>query len=71
VTRVVPGGDQKGETARLPGVRAIIVEESNLKSDPLKAATACVETAAGKIALPKPTGPAGAYVTATFSVIAR
>jgi tetratricopeptide (TPR) repeat protein len=71
VTRVVPGGDQKGDTARLPGVRAIILEQGNLKSDALKAATACVESAASRIALPKPTGPAGAYVTATFSVIAR
>lgn len=71
VTRVVPGGDAKGDTARLPGVRAIILEQGNLKSDALKAATACVESAASRIALPKPTGPAGAYVTATFSVIAR
>jgi len=71
VTRVVPGGDQKADTARLPGVRAAVIEQGNLKADVLKSATACVETAAGKIALPKPTGPAGAYVTATFSVIAR
>jgi tetratricopeptide (TPR) repeat protein len=71
VTRVVPGGDQKADTARLPGVRAIILEQGNLKSDVLKTATSCVEAVAGKIALPKPTGAAGAYVTATFSVIAR
>ncbi len=71
ITRVVPGGEQKGDTARLPGVRAVIIEQGNLKADVLKAAISCAETAAARIALPKPTGPAGAYVTATFSVITR
>lgn len=71
ITRAVPGGDDKGEAARLPGVRVLVLEQGNLKSDVLKAATACAESASGKIALPKPTGPAGAYVTATFSLIAR
>ncbi len=71
LTRVVPGAEQKGETARPAGVRALILEQGGLKSDVLKTATACAETVAGKIALPKPTGPAGSYITATFSVIAR
>lgn len=71
LTRVVPGADQKGETPHAPGVRVLVLEQNNLKSDVLKAATACTESAASKIALPKPTGPAGAYVTATFSLIAR
>jgi tetratricopeptide (TPR) repeat protein len=72
LTRVVPGADQKGDsTPRPAGVRVLVLEQNNLKSDALKAATTCAETAAAKIALPKPTGPAGAYVTATFSLIAR
>jgi tetratricopeptide (TPR) repeat protein len=71
LTRVVPGADQKGETPHAAGVRVLVLEQNNLKSDVLKAVTACTESAASKIALPKPTGPAGAYVTATFSLIAR
>ncbi len=71
LTRVVPGAEQKGEAARPAGVRVLVLEQGGLKSDVLKAATGCAETVASKIALPKATGPAGAYVTATFSLIAR
>jgi tetratricopeptide (TPR) repeat protein len=71
LTRVVPGVGGAVETARQPAVRALVLEQGNLTSDVLRATTACAEAAAARIALPKPTGPAGAYVTATFSVIAR
>ena len=71
LTRVVPGAEPGVEGGRPPGVRVLVLEQGNLKSDLLKSVTACVETAAGKVALPRPTGPAGAYVTATFSVISR
>jgi len=71
LTRVVPGAEARGETPRPAGVRVLVLEQGGLKSDVLKATTGCAETVAGKIALPKATGPAGAYITATFSVIAR
>lgn len=71
LTRVVPGAEARGETPRPPGIRVLVLEQGGLKSDVLKTATACTETASGKIALPKPSGPAGSYITATFSVIAR
>ena len=70
LTKVVPGaGDAAPKQA---GVRVLVGEQAaSMKFDVMRAVTACVETAAGKITPPKPTGPPGSYVTAEFSVIAR
>jgi tetratricopeptide (TPR) repeat protein len=70
LTRVVPGADAT-EGSRQAGVRVLVSEQGGLKSEVLRAATSCVESAAAKIAAPRPAGVAGAYVVAEFSVIRR
>ena len=55
------------------GVRALpsTREMHEVKTEALRAATACVESAASSLALPKPEGPEGTYAVAQFTVIRR
>ncbi|HUS65307.1 MAG TPA: tetratricopeptide repeat protein [Kofleriaceae bacterium] len=46
-------------------------EMHEVKTDALRAAVACVETAASALALPKPDGPEGTYAVAQFTLIRR
>lgn len=57
--------------AARPGVRVLVQEPSETRSADVRAAVACAEAAARKIALPRPTGAPGSYVTAEFDIVAR
>ena len=72
VTRVVAPDkvDATSATAR-PGVRVLVLEQVGVPSEELRAAIGCVEAAAGRIALPRPTGAPGTYATVSFSAASR
>lgn len=56
---------------RQPGVRVLIKEQAPTKSDLLRAAMTCAESAASTLALPRPEGPEGTYAIADFSITRR
>jgi tetratricopeptide (TPR) repeat protein len=71
ITRTLDGGAGGDAAAVRPGVRVTVVEQHGLKAEALRAVVGCVEEAAAKVALPRPDGPKGTFVTLEFSVIAR
>jgi tetratricopeptide (TPR) repeat protein len=75
ITEVVPtkGKTQAAPTATTarPGVRVLVHEASETKSNEARAAVDCSETAAKKIKLPRPAGAPGTYVTTEFNIVSR
>jgi tetratricopeptide (TPR) repeat protein len=59
------------DSAHQSGVRVLVTEQHGLKSDVLRAAVTCTESAASALSLPRPTGPEGTYAIAEFPVIRR
>lgn len=73
ITAVVPIKGKSADTtgAMKPGVRVLVQEPSDTPSADVRAAIACAEGVARKVALPRPTGAPGTYITAEFDVVAR
>lgn len=69
ITRIVPGETSLRARA---GVRVTVEDRAgNIADSALTTALACVESVAGTIDLPKPTGSPGTYAATQFLVVAR
>jgi tetratricopeptide (TPR) repeat protein len=73
ITAVVPIKGKAADTtgAVKPGVRVLIQEPSDSPSADVRAAIGCAEAVARRVALPRPTGAPGTYITAEFDAVAR
>ena len=52
-------------------VRVLVADQEDVNLDAMRASIRCVEAAAHRISLPRPTGGPGSYAVAEFSLIAR
>jgi len=73
ITAVVPIKGKAADTtgAMKPGVRVLVQEPSDTRSADARTVVGCAEAAARRIALPRPTGAPGTYITAEFDIVAR